>query len=308
MKVLITGAGGFLGSWLAEDFKNAGHEVFGLTRADADLMDRQQLRQVIKSVNPHCVVHSAGLVGGIEANMKNNYRFLLDNVIMGANVVATAFECDVPKLINMSSSCVYPPNSPQPFNELQILTGSLEKTNEGYALAKIATQKITEYISSEYGLSYRTLIPSNLYGPRDNFHPDSSHMLASILLKIQKAKRNKLDTVEIWGDGTARREFTYVGDLSEWVAKEAINLLSEFPSSLNVGFGSDHSVSDYYMTVADVMEYQGGFKFLLEKPIGMHQKLMDSSTASRFGWKAKTELTEGIKITAKWMENNVKLG
>jgi GDP-L-fucose synthase len=306
MKILVTGSKGFLGSWLAQDLRLAGHEVFGISRMDADLLNKDDCIRVMKKISPEIVVHSAGQVGGIQANKANNFGFLLNNMIMGANVISSAVECNVPNLLNFSSSCVYPPDAPQPFIESQVMTGSLEKTNEGYALAKISAQKLTEFASEQFGLNYRTLIPSNLYGPKDNFNPESSHMLAAILYKLRKAKYANLQEVEIWGDGTARREFTFVGDLSSWVASTVINILGSLPATLNVGCGKDYSIRDFYTIAAEILSYQGEFKYLLDKPSGMHQKLMDSSVASSLGWQAPTELPEGIRLTSNWMESNVE--
>ena len=231
---------------------------------------------------------------------------MLENLQIGANVVSAALECEVSKLINFSSSCVYPPASPQPFTESQILTGTLESTNEGYAMAKLSVQKLVEFAARQYGVQFKTLIPSNLYGPRDNFKPESSHLLAAILFKIRNAKLNHLESVEIWGDGSARREFTYVGDLSRWVSTVGIEKLASLPLELNVGCGYDHSVSEYYKAAAKILEYGGTFRFDATKPSGMKQKLMDSSIAKTFGWNPATDLLEGIRLTTNWMENNVK--
>lgn len=307
MKVLVTGSRGFLGSWLVEDFRLAGHDVFALSRSETNLLEKDQVKKVLERVRPDCIVHAAGLVGGIQANMANNFGFLYNNLTIGANLVSAAIETEIPKFLNISSSCIYPPEAPQPFKESQVLTGALEKTNEGYALAKISTQKLVDYASYQFGLDYRTLIPSNLYGPRDNFNPESSHMLAAILFKLGLAIKDKQNVVEIWGDGSARREFTYVGDLSYWVSNEAINLISTMPQALNVGFGSDYSVSEYYSVASQALSYQGEFTYLKDKPTGMIQKLMDSSLANALGWKPTTDLTEGIRLTVKWMEKNVEI-
>jgi GDP-L-fucose synthase len=231
---------------------------------------------------------------------------MLDNLQIGANVVSAALECEVTKLINFSSSCVYPPNSPQPFRESQILTGALEPTNEGYAMAKLSVQKLVEFGARQFDVEFKTLIPSNLYGPRDNFKPESSHLLAAILYKIRGAKLNNLETVEVWGDGSARREFTYVGDLSRWVATEALDHLPALPLGLNVGCGYDYSVAEYYKAASEVLGYGGTLRFDPNKPSGMQQKLMDSSNAKTFGWKPTTDLHDGIRLTTNWMEKNVE--
>jgi len=306
LKVLLTGASGFLGSWLSDDFEGAGHEVYGPSRIKANLLSKSDVVREIKNFNPDCVVHAAGLVGGIQANIKNNYGFMLDNLQIGLNVVSAALECQVPKLVNFSSSCVYPPNSPQPFKESEILTGALESTNEGYAMAKLSVQKLVDFGARQFGVQFKTLIPSNLYGPRDNFNPESSHLLAAILYKIRNAKLNNHELIEVWGDGSARREFTYVGDLSRWVATEGLDKLASLPPELNVGCGYDYSVAEYYKAASEVLSYEGSFRFDPNKPSGMQQKLMDSSVAKNFGWNPMTDLHEGIRLTTNWMESNVK--
>jgi len=286
--------------------QSAGHEVYGPTRMEANLLSKSDLVREIRDFRPDCIVHAAGLVGGIQANIQNNFGFMLENLQIGANVLSASLECEVSKLINFSSSCVYPPKSPQPFRECQILTGPLESTNEGYAMAKLSVQKLVEFGARQYGVDFKTLIPSNLYGPRDNFKPESSHLLAAILYKIRSAKLNNLETVEVWGDGSARREFTYVGDLSKWVATEGLDNIASLPTELNVGCGYDYSVAEYYKAASEVLGYSGSFKFDPSKPSGMQQKLMDSSTAKNFGWNPTTHLHEGIRLTTTWMENNVK--
>lgn len=306
MKILLTGASGFLGSWLLADLEGAGHEVYGPNRMKANLLSKSDVVREIKNFSPDCVVHAAGLVGGIQANIKNNFGFMLENLQIGANVVSAALECEVTKLINFSSSCVYPPNGPQPFKESQILTGALEPTNEGYAMAKLGVQKLVEFGARQYGVQFKTLIPSNLYGPKDNFKPESSHLLAAILYKIRSARLNNLESVEVWGDGSARREFTYVGDLSRWVSTEGLEKLASLPSELNVGCGHDYSVAEYYKAASKVLGYGGNLRFDASKPSGMQQKLMDSSIARTFGWNPATDLLEGIRLTTNWMENNVK--
>ena len=306
MKIILTGASGFLGSSLLRDLSIAGHEVIGLTRMDADLMSLDQIRDQFSKHQPDAVVHAAGLVGGIQANIAHNYEFLLNNTMIGFNLVAAALEFKIQNFLNFSSSCVYPPEGKQPFLESQILTGSLERTNEGYALAKINVQKLLGFASKQFELNFKTIIPSNLYGPGDNFNPDSSHMLAAAIMKVKNARDSGQSSVKIWGDGSARREFTFIGDLTEWVSREAVNVLAALPESLNVGCGEDYSIKEFYETVAEVLGFNGGFEFDVNQPSGMKRKIMDSSAAAAFGWQSQTTLPDGIRLTAKWMEQNVK--
>lgn len=306
MKILLTGAAGFLGSWLFRDLESAGHEVAALTRKQADLMSKDQIVAQMLKFEPDTIIHAAGLVGGIQANISHSYEFLLANTVIGFNLVSAALELNINNFINFSSSCIYPPQEEQPFREEQILTGSLESTNEGYALAKINVQKLMEYASRQFDVNYKTLIPSNLYGPNDNFQPGSSHMLAAAILKIKNARETGSPTVQIWGDGSARREFTFIGDLSGWVSNDVVNRISSLPNNLNVGSGVDHSIKEYYETIREVLGYEGEFEFDKERPVGMKQKLMNSDIALGMGWNPSTSLPQGIKITTNWMEKNGK--
>ncbi|MEJ1230372.1 MAG: NAD-dependent epimerase/dehydratase family protein [Galbitalea sp.] len=296
MKVVITGANGMLASSVrAEwDAQRPDDQVVGLSRSDVDLRDRDATRAVLEKIRPDAVIHCAARVGGIAANVANPTGFLLDNLLLDSSVIGNSIELGVDKFVYVGSSCMYPRDYRQPLVESDILAAPLEPTNEGYAIAKIAGSKLCEYASRELGLTYRTIIPSNLYGPKDDYNSGRSHLIAAAVSKVHAAKTAHSPAVEIWGDGTARREFTYVGDLANWLVAE-IDRLGDWPSVLNVGCGYDRTVSEFYQLAKEVVGYEGGFVYDTTKPTGMHQKLMDSSAAKHLGWAPRTSLEDGIR-------------
>lgn len=268
-------------------------EVIGITRKDADLRDREATLAVLERIKPDVVIHCAATVGGIAANVAHPTAFLSDNLLLDTAVVGGSKTVGVEKFIYIGSSCMYPRDYRQPLVESDMLAAPLEPTNEGYAIAKIAGSKLCEYISGEFGLTYKTIIPSNLYGPNDDYNSGKSHLVAAALSKVHNAKVAGDSTVEIWGDGTARREFTYVEDLAEWIVREFDNM-SEWPSMMNVGYGDDHSVNEFYDYAKKVVGYEGDFVHDTSKPAGMHQKLMDSSVAKAHGWNPTTTPEDGM--------------
>lgn len=270
------------------------HEVLTPSSAELNLCDVQAVRSWIREKQPELVIHGAGRVGGIQANMKEPVRFLLDNLDMGCNVVRAAHEAGVKKLINLGSSCMYPRDAQGQLHEEMVLKGELEPTNEGYALAKVTVARLCEYIAREHpDFQYKTLIPCNIYGRFDKFDPKHSHMVPAIIHKLHCAKRDHQDAVDIWGDGSARREFMYAGDLADAIWK-AVDRYETLPSLMNVGIGEDMTVSEYYDAVSAVVGYKGRFVHDLTKPVGMKQKLVSTELAESWGWKPKTSLNEGL--------------
>lgn len=275
----------------------AGLEVVAPTRQELDLRDKARTQAFVTSTAPDLIVHSAGKVGGIAANMAAPYEFLVENLEMGANLVNAAVAARVPKLLNLASSCVYPRDVEGQLTEDLILTGQMEPTNEGYALAKVAMLRLCEFASrKDPGLSYKSLIPCNLYGPHDNFDPVSAHLIPAIIRKVHDAQTQNSNQVEIWGDGSARREFMYVGDLAECMLR-ACQRFEDLPATMNVGLGFDHSVLEYYQAVASVVDWKGSFTFDLNRPVGMRRKLVSISRQQQWGWKPPTSLEEGIRRT-----------
>lgn len=302
MRLLITGSNGMVGRALTE--KLANNKNFTLLtpkREEVDLLNFSQIDAYIKKNKPDFVVHCAALVGGIAANMKNPLEFLLHNSEINFNVIKASFQNNVRNLLNLGSSCMYPKDREE-LHENDILTGRLEPTNEGYAIAKISALFLCEYVSKQLGMFYKTIIPTNLYGPHDNFDLMTSHLVPAIIAKTDLAIKNKATEIEIWGSGEARREFMYVSDLADFIVL-ALEKIDKLPDRINVGIGHDHSINEYYQIVAKVMGYTGKFKHNLEKPAGMMKKLLNIEIATALGWSAKTKLETGIAQTVHYFLN-----
>lgn len=286
-----------VGRNLREHPSAAGWQLLVPERSELDLGDRSAVADFARSTRPDLVIHAAGQVGGIQANIADPVGFLINNLDIGRNVIMAAFEAEVPAFINLASSCMYPRGRNHPLRESDIMTGELEPTNEGYALAKIVSTRLCEYVSRmrpEY--SYRTFIPCNLYGRYDKFSPSSSHLVPAIISKISSAVREGTDEVEIWGDGSARREFMYAADLADaiWRAAEQPAAL---PPLMNIGVGSDYSILEYYQAVARALGWGGRFRFDISRPVGMQRKLSDVTVQREWGWAPPTGLREGIAAT-----------
>jgi GDP-L-fucose synthase len=295
MRIFITGSGGMVGGALAGSEALQAHDLVTPRSVDLDLTDRDAVRRALDEAQPDVIVHCAGRVGGIEANRHNNSRFLLDNALMGLHVVSAADELEVPYLINLASSCIYPKDRTGALSEDLILDGPLEPTNEGYALAKIATLRMAQFARRERGRRFHTAIPCNLYGPGDSFDPVRAHLIPSAIRKVHEAKAHGGD-VEIWGDGSARREFMFVDDLTDYLVA-ALGRLDDLPELLNVGLGHDHSVLEYYTAIAEVVGFDRDFTFDRDRPVGMKRKLLDCSQVHEWGWRAQRSLTEGLEAT-----------
>lgn len=296
-RLFLTGGQGMVGQSLRDHPGIAAWEVLAPGRAELDLSDASQVRDWMQRHRPDALVHAAGLVGGIQANMAAPARYLAENARIGLNVIEAARAARVPVLINLSSSCVYPRDAGQALREEQILTGALEPTNEGYALAKIMAMRLVDYARREDpGLRWHTLIPCNLYGPHDKFAPERSHLLPAIIDKLHRAGQTGADRVEIWGDGEARREFMYAPDLAEAILR-ALARPEDLPGVMNIGPGQDHSINDYYCIAAEVIGWQGRFVHDLTRPVGMRRKLLDVTRQTAWGWAPGTGLREGIAAT-----------
>jgi len=300
VRILLFGGRGMVGRNFLEHPGAANWEVLAPPSSELNLLDFAADSGYVRRSQPVMVIHAAGRVGGIQANIREPARFLSENLDMGRNVVLAARDAGVKRLINLGSSCMYPRDAPNPLHEDMILQGALEPTNEGYALAKIATAKLCEYISRESPeLVYKTLIPCNVYGKYDSFDPARSHLVASVIKKVHDAKTTGGDVVEIWGDGTARREFLYAGDLADCLVR-AVERFETFPETMNVGAGDDHAVDEYYSVAADVLGWRGRFVHDLAKPVGMKRKLVSVERQLAWGWSPKTDLREGIARTYEY--------
>jgi GDP-L-fucose synthase len=304
-KILITGSNGMVGRNLVEFKKSKNYILLTPNSKELNLLDRYTIDKYLKENKPDIIIHCAGVVGGIQANIAKPVKFLVDNTQMGLNIIMSAHDNGIKKFINMSSSCMYPRDAKNPLGEDLILKGELEPTNEGYAIAKVASTRLCEYINRENSeFQYKTIIPCNLYGRYDKFDPKHSHMLPAVIKKIYEAKVNNLTEIDIWGDGEARREFMYVQDLADFTYYALENFKS-MPQNINVGLGHDYTINEYYEIIAEVVGFEGRFLHDLTKPVGMKQKLIDNAKLNEFGWEYKTLLKDGIKKTYEYYINEV---
>lgn len=295
MKILLTGSKGMVGKNISEHKNALKYSFLTPSSRELNLLNFNETQKYFKLHNPEVVIHCAGLVGGIHANMKNPVRFLVENSDMGRNVLLASSESGVSKVINMASSCMYPKDHQGFLEEENILSGPLEPTNEGYALAKIMVMKLGQYLNKEKGkIIFKTFIPCNLYGRWDKFSEENSHMLPAVIKKIHKAIKDNEKSVEIWGTGNARREFMYSADLADFVFF-ALDNWEKIPEAINVGLGFDYTINDYYQTISKTLGYKGEFHHDLTKPEGMKRKLISTKKTDELGWKARTSLEEGIK-------------
>ena len=300
-KIYITGGSGLVGRNLIEALDATGQNFVAPTSSDANLLDERAILESLQHYRPDLVIHCAGIVGGIAVNIAEPYSFCDQNTQMGLNLIRAAKIVGVEQLLNLGSSCMYPAQAENPLTESAILGGYLEPTNEGYALAKIVTAKLCEYVSQQAGVRYKTLIPCNIYGRHDQFDPFRSHMIPSAILKTHKAMMADRRTVEVWGDGLSRREFMYAGDLANFILF-AIDSFSELPSVMNVGLGEDYSINEYYAAIAKVVGFKGEFIHNLSKPAGMKRKVVDVSAQRNLGWGPTTTLAQGLQKTYEFMQ------
>lgn len=307
-KIYIAGHRGMVGSAIVRQLLAAGHPAELLltrTRAELDLTDQAAVRRFFETENPAQVYLAAARVGGIHANNTYPAEFIYENLMIEANVIDSAYRNGVQKLLFLGSSCIYPRLAAQPMREDSLLTDTLEPTNEPYAIAKIAGIKLCESYNRQYGdshgLDYRSVMPTNLYGPGDNYHPENSHVIPALIRRIHEAKLKKADQVVIWGSGAPRREFLYVDDMAA-ACVHVMGLdkasydrqVSPMQSHINVGVGSDITIRELAEYVARAVGYSGGFSFDTSKPDGAPRKLMDSTRLNALGWQAKVGLAQGL--------------
>ncbi|MEE4453952.1 GDP-L-fucose synthase [Novosphingobium resinovorum] len=307
MKVYVAGHRGMVGGAIARKLRERGAEVVCRTHAELDLTDQVAVRDFLASEKPDGVVLAAAKVGGIHANNTYPAEFIYENLMIECNVVHQAFAAGVRKLLFLGSSCIYPRAVAQPMREDALLTGILEPTNEPYAIAKIAGIKLCESYNRQYGTDYRSVMPTNLYGPGDNFHPENSHVMPALIRRFHEAVENGAREVVIWGTGTPRREFLHVDDMAEAslfvfdLAPDAYQANTEpMLSHINVGYGDDVTIAELAGMVAEVTGFQGEISFDSTKPDGTMRKLMDSARLTAMGWKPRVELAEGIRETYQW--------
>ncbi len=267
-------------------------------RTEVDLTDQAATEAWMRRERPEIIFAAAARVGGIVANATYPAEFLYENLMIGANVIHTAHRIGVEKLLYLGSSCIYPRDTAQPIREEQLLTGALEKTNEPYAIAKIAGVKMVECYARQYGCRFISAMPTNLYGPNDNFDLETSHVLPALIRRIHEAKVQRQPNVGIWGSGRPRREFLHVDDLAD--ACVIAMQRHEDPVPINIGTGSDISIADLALTIAKVVGYEGTFAFDGSRPDGTPRKLLDIRRIAHLGWQAGTDLESGIRSTYRW--------
>jgi GDP-L-fucose synthase len=295
VKVVLTGSAGLLGSSIVRAWRETrpDDQLVALTRADVDLRDARATEAIIAAHAPDAIIHAAAYVAGITVKVEAPDAFLADNLRIDDAVFGAAIAADVPELLYVSSSVIYPAETAQPIPESALLTGRLEEANEGYGLAKLVGSRRCAYLSQERGWSYRAVLPSNLYGPGDDYRPGRSHLVASALTKIHRARTSGSAKVEVWGDGTALREFTYAPDLAGWLVTQ-VGSLSDWPELLNAGSGMECTVRECYEYAAAAAGWSGTFEFDPSKPAGVSRRLIDSSAARALGWRATTSWEDGF--------------
>ena len=295
--ILLTGSGGMVGKNLLEHPSISSYDIISPSSNELDLRDFEKVEKYLLKCKPEMIIHAAGKVGGIQANLREPVKFLVDNLDMGRNIVMGAYKLEIKKLINIGSSCMYPANISEPLTEDMLMTEKLEETNEGYAIAKLATARLCEYVSREdSSFVYKTLIPCNLYGKFDKFKTDYSHLVAAVIQKVHQAKKNDANEVEVWGDGMARREFMYAGDLADAIIW-SINKFDELPKYINIGLGVDITIDEYYKKVAKVIGFNGALTHDTTKPVGMMRKVVNTDIQTNLGWQPKTSLEVGLQKT-----------
>lgn len=298
-KIFVAGHRGLVGSAIVRELEKKGyHNLIVRNRQELDLTDQQAVRSFFNEEKPDYVFLAAARVGGIIANATQQFRFITENLQIQTNVIEAAFHSGVKKLVFMGSGCIYPKHAPQPIREDFLLTGPLEPTNEGYAIAKIAGLKMCEFINKDHNLPYISIMPANLYGPGDNFHPEESHVIPGLLRRFHNAKMADAESVTVWGSGTPRREFLFIDD----VAVGTVNLFEKYdqPESVNLGTGIDHTIAELSEMIRDVVGFKGEIRFDRSKPDGTPRKLMDVSKMKNTGWEPETDLREGLKMTYQW--------
>lgn len=307
MRLFIAGHQGMVGSAIHDQAVTRGLTPIVRERRELDLTDQAAVRRFMADERPDVVILAAARVGGIHANNSMPADFIFDNLIIECNVIEAAFRAGTQRLLFLGSSCIYPRETAQPIAEDALLSGKLEPTNEPYAVAKIAGIKLCESYNRQHGTDYRSVMPTNLYGPRDNFHPENSHVLPALLRRFHEAKVEGRDEVVVWGSGRAMREFLHVDEMAEAslfvldLPVEAYRAATDPMSShINVGAGEDVTIGELATLIAKVVDYQGHIVFDPSKPDGTPRKLLDVGRLSALGWRSRLSLADGVRSTYAW--------
>jgi GDP-L-fucose synthase len=311
-KIYIAGHSGLVGSAIYRKLKAEGFvNLITRTHKELDLTDQAQTRFFFNKEKPKYVILAAAKVGGIHANNTYPANFIYENLMVEANVIHSAYQNNTKRLLFLGSSCIYPKSIDQPMKETTLLTGVLEPTNEPYAISKIAGIKLCESYNRQYNKDFRSVMPTNLYGPNDNFHLENSHVIPALIRRIHTAKKNNIDQVVIWGSGNAMREFLYVEDMADasmCILKLDKKIYQEktedMLSHINIGSGEDISIRNLAFMISEIIGYKGKLSFDLTRPDGPARKLMDVSRLSSMGWNYKVDLKTGLEKTYKWYVEN----
>lgn len=298
-KIYIAGHQGMVGSACWRALENAGYKnLIGKSSRELDLRNQKEVKDFLEFEKPYAIIDAAAKVGGILANDTYPYEFLIDNMLIQNNIIKSAHELSIPKLIFLGSSCIYPKLAPQPLKEEYLLTGALEPTNEWYAIAKISGIKLIEALRKQYERDYVSLMPTNLYGPGDNFNLSNSHVLPAMIRKFNEAKENNNSDVILWGTGKPMREFLHVDDLASAIVYSLENHLNQ--SLYNIGSSEEISIKDLSLLIRKLIDFDGSIIWDNSKPDGTPRKIMDSSRIMDLGWSPKINLEKGIKNTISW--------
>jgi GDP-L-fucose synthase len=301
--VFLAGHRGLAGGAVLRALRRQGHpNILTRTREELDLEDPTAVREFLRATKPQVVIIAAAKVGGIQANNRYPVEFLLQNLLIQNNLISGSYEAGVRKVLFLGSSCTYPKFAPQPIPEESLLTGPLEPTNEAYAIAKIAGIKLCQAYAREYGANFISVMPTNLYGPGDNFNLETSHVLPALLRKAHEAKINRASELVVWGSGTPRREFLHCDDLADAL----LFLLEHYdqPEIINVGWEKDVSIRELSEIICEITGFSGKLRFDQTKPDGTPQKLLSTAKLRKLGWEPKISLAEGIRETYQWFLEN----
>lgn len=307
-KVLIFGSNGLVGSSVTNLFNtkySEKYEIIPSTRNDTDLFSLDSTKNKIEKTKPDYVINAAAKVGGIYANNTKRTQFILENLKINMNILESLIKLPEVKLINLGSSCIYPLEAPNPITEESLMTGKLEPTNSPYAMAKLTAIELGDSISKQYGHTVVNLMPTNLYGPRDNFSPKDSHVIPGLIYRMSKAKKDNDIQFKVWGTGKPKREFLHANDLAE--AIEFIISKDIKETLINIGSGSEVTVLELSNLIKKIINYEGDIEFDSNMPDGNDQKLLDSSKLMNMGWKPKINLEDGLKTTYEWFQKNIKI-
>jgi GDP-L-fucose synthase len=302
MRIYIAGINGMVGSAISQKARNRGYEVLGKSSQELDFTNKSLTFDELENERPDVLIVSAAKVGGIGANFNYPVDFLSINLQIQTNLLEAANLFDIKRVLFLGSSCIYPKFASQPIHESALLTGALEPTNEPYALAKIAGLKLVQAYRKQYLRNWISAMPTNLYGPKDNFDPESAHVLPALVKRFDAAKRNGLSSVTIWGDGSPLREFLYVEDLAD----ACLVLIEKYDdaSPVNIGSGEEISIKDLARAIARVIGFDGQIKYDTSRPNGTPRKFLDSSLMSNLGWSPSINLESGLKLTYEWFQAN----